>query len=70
MRYISFHVHSLKTAVGWLSMSGRLSLLSSLVSNDAHQKGQVTSICIVGELCVNLGLPLAREVANEMSRRD
>ena len=51
MRYISFHVHSLRTAVGCDSINERLSLFSSLVSNDAHQKGQVINICIGRMLC-------------------
>ena len=51
MLYIFFHVHSLKTAVGCDSINGKFSLFSSLVSNDAHQKGQVISICIGRMLC-------------------
>ena len=41
-------------------MSGKFSLFSSLVSNDAHQKGQVISICIVGELCVKFEPPFGK----------
>ena len=66
---MSFRVHSLKIAVGCDSINGKFSLFSSLVSNDAHQKGQVINICI-GRILCKLRPPLLMEVANVMSRRD